>query len=104
MMGREGHEQALAEMAAVMAATAGMRRFGTASLDVVFVAEGRFDGFWERGIKAWDIAAGIVILREAGGMVSDIEGGQEMLNSGSIICANEYLQPQLLKLLKTAKD
>lgn len=102
MMGRKGHEKALKEMAAIMATTAGVRRFGTASLDMVFVAEGRFDGFWELGIKPWDIAAGIVVVREAGGMVTDLEGGQDMLNAGSVLCANEYLQPQLLKLLKAA--
>jgi len=103
MMGREGHENVLKEMAAVMATTAGVRRFGTASLDMAYVAEGRFDGFWELGLKPWDMAAGIVLIREAGGMVADLEGGQEMLSRGSILCANEYLQPQLLKLLKAAK-
>ena len=103
MMGREGHDKALKEVAAVMAHTAGVRRFGTASLDMAFVAEGRFDGYWELGIQPWDMAAGIVLLREAGGMVWDLEGGQEMLKAGSVLCANEYLQPQLLKLLKAAK-
>lgn len=101
MMGREGHAKALKETAAVMATTAGIRRFGAASLDMVFVAEGRFDGFWELGLKAWDIAAGIVVVREAGGMVTDMEGGQEMFGQTSVLCANEYLQPQLLKLLKS---
>ncbi len=103
MMGREGHDRALTEMAAVMASTAGVRRFGTASLDMAFVAEGRFDGYWELGIQSWDMAAGIVLLREAGGMIWDLEGGQDMLAKGSVLCANEYLQPQLLKLLKAAK-
>jgi myo-inositol-1(or 4)-monophosphatase len=103
MMGRDGHDKALKETAAVMATTAGIRRFGAASLDMVFVAEGRFDGFWELGLKAWDMAAGIVVVREAGGMVTDLEGGQEMFAKNAVLCANEHLQPQLLKLLKAAK-
>jgi myo-inositol-1(or 4)-monophosphatase len=76
MMGRKGHEKALKEMAAIMATTAGVRRFGTASLDMVFVAEGRFDGFWELGIKPWDIAAGIVVVREAGGWLQTWRGAR----------------------------
>jgi myo-inositol-1(or 4)-monophosphatase len=101
--GREGHEQSLAEIKLMMAETAGIRRFGTASLDLAFVAAGRFDAFWERGIQAWDMAAGILLVREAGGMVSDLEGGQDMLSAGSVLVANEYLQPQLLRLLKATK-
>jgi myo-inositol-1(or 4)-monophosphatase len=101
--GREGHEQSLAEIKLMMAETAGIRRFGTASLDLAFVAGGRFDAFWERGIQAWDMAAGILLVREAGGMVSDLEGGQDMLSAGSVLVANEYLQPQLLRLLKATK-
>ena len=103
MMGRDGHDNALKETASVMATTAGIRRFGAASLDMVYVAAGRLDGFWELGLKAWDIAAGIVIVREAGGMVTDLDGGQEMFAQGSVLCANEYLQPQLFKLLKAAR-
>ena len=99
-LGRPGHDRALAEAAAIMDVSSGIRRMGAASLDMAYVAGGRFDGFWERGLKAWDIAAGIVLVREAGGMVSDLEGGGEMLNGGGILCANENLQPQLLKLLK----
>ena len=101
-LGREGHARAMAEMTAVMAASSGIRRFGAASLDMAFVAAGRFDGFWERGLNAWDVAAGIVLVREAGGMVGDLHGGTDALNSGTILCANEHLQPQLLKLLKGA--
>ncbi len=101
--GREGHAQSLAEMETMMGLTAGIRRFGTASLDLAYVAAGRFDGFWERGIKAWDMAAGILLVREAGGMIADLDGGQDMLTKGSILVANEYLQPQLLKLLKNVK-
>jgi myo-inositol-1(or 4)-monophosphatase len=101
-MGREGQARAFAETAAVTAVSAGIRRFGAASLDMAYVAAGRFDGFWERGLNAWDVAAGIVLVREAGGMVGDLNGGTDALNSGTILCSNEYLQPQLLKLLKGA--
>ena len=102
-MGRPGHEQALAELTLMMNQTAGIRRFGTASLDLAYVAAGRFDGFWERGIQAWDMAAGILLVREAGGMIADLDGGQDMLTKGTILVANEYLQPQLLKALKSVK-
>jgi myo-inositol-1(or 4)-monophosphatase len=101
-MGKEGHARAKAELAVVMDATAGVRRFGAASLDMAYVAAGRFDGFWEHNLKAWDVAAGIVLVREAGGMVTNLNGGPDALEHG-IACANEYLHPQLLKLLKTAK-
>ena len=103
-LARAGHERALAEAAAVMKVSAGIRRMGAASLDMAYVAAGRFDGFWERGLKPWDVAAGIVLVREAGGMVSDLDGGQDMLSGSSILCANEHLQPQLLKLLKPVSN
>ncbi len=99
-MGKEGHARAGAEMAAVMNVTAGIRRFGAASLDLAFVAAGRFDGFWERGLQPWDIAAGLVLLREAGGVVTDMNGGADMMTGGNVLTANENLHPQLLKLLK----
>jgi myo-inositol-1(or 4)-monophosphatase len=101
-MGKEGHARARAELAVVMDATAGVRRFGAASLDMAYVAAGRFDGFWEHDLKAWDVAAGIVLVREAGGMVTNLKGGSDALEHG-IACANEHLHPQLIKLLKTAK-
>jgi len=103
-MGKEGHARASAEMAEVMNVTAGIRRFGSASLDLAYVAAGRFDGFWENKLQAWDVAAGIVLVREAGGMVSDLSGGADMLAKGSVLAANEYLHPQLLKLLKGVKS
>lgn len=101
-LGREGHERFLAELAPVMNATSGVRRFGAASLDLAYVAAGRFDAFWERGLKAWDVAAGILLVREAGGIATDLEGGARMLETGHILVANEMLHPQILKLLKDA--
>jgi myo-inositol-1(or 4)-monophosphatase len=102
-MGKEGHARANAETAAVMHVTAGIRRFGAASLDLAFVAAGRFDGFWEHDLQPWDIAAGILLIKEAGGVITDMNGGEQMMTNGQVLCANENLHPQLLKLLKSAK-
>ena len=101
-LGREGHERFLAELAAVMGASSGVRRFGSAALDLAYVAMGRYDAFWERGLKAWDIAAGMLLVREAGGRVSDLNGQETMLETGDILASNELLHPQFLKLLRVA--
>ena len=103
-LGKDGHARAAAEMAEVMNVTAGIRRFGAASLDLAYVAAGRFDGFWEHSLQAWDIAAGIVLVREAGGMVTDLRGGAEMLAQGTVLAANGSLHPQLLKLCNAIKS
>jgi myo-inositol-1(or 4)-monophosphatase len=100
--GRPAHDLFLKELEAVMAASAGVRRLGAASLDLAWTAAGRLDGFWERNLRAWDIAAGIVILREAGAFVSDGEGKDSMLEKGSIVAGNEAIHARLLKLLKSA--
>ncbi|HJW42803.1 MAG TPA: inositol monophosphatase family protein [Rhizomicrobium sp.] len=101
-LGRPGHEIFASELKAVMAQTAGVRRFGAASLDLAYVAAGRFDGFWERGLHPWDVAAGILLVREAGGIVSDLSGGGDALNAGHMLATNDYLHPIVLKLLKDA--
>lgn len=72
----------------LMTKTAGIRRPGAASLDLAYVACGRLDGFWEFGLKPWDMAAGVLLIEEAGGLVSDMEGGNDYLRSGDIICGN----------------
>jgi len=102
-MGKEGHARASAEMALVMDATAGIRRMGAASLDLAYVAAGRFDGFWEHGLQPWDIAAGIVLVKEAGGVITDMRGSDQMLSNGAVVSANDPLHPLLLKLLNSAK-
>ena len=99
-MGKEGHEGFLVELNAVLNATAGMRRFGSAALDLAWVAAGRFDAFWERGLKPWDIAAGMLLVREAGGVVSDLDGRDRMLETGDILAANDALHKPLLDLIR----
>ncbi|WP_416898207.1 MAG: inositol monophosphatase family protein [Minwuia sp.] len=101
-MGRPGHDTLLAELRALTDNISGIRRFGVASLDLAFVAAGRFDGFWERGLHQWDIAAGIVLVREAGGLVTDIKGGRKMMETGDIVAGNGSLHAPLLKSLKAA--
>ncbi len=88
------------ELAGAMAATAGVRRWGTASLDLAYVAAGRYDGFWEWGLSAWDFAAGWLLVREAGGFVTEMDGRSLSLDSGSLLAANGGLHPELIKLLK----
>jgi myo-inositol-1(or 4)-monophosphatase len=97
--GREGHARFLKEMNVVMAEVAGVRRTGSAALDLAFTAAGRFDAYWERNLKAWDIAAGIVILREAGGIVTDLSGGGEMLAKGDVLAGNPTLHKAVLGLV-----
>jgi myo-inositol-1(or 4)-monophosphatase len=100
--GEASHFRFSQEMAALTPVTAGLRRYGSAALDLAYVAAGRFDGFWEWGLNPWDIAAGIVLVREAGGYVEEIEGG-DVLTTGNIIAANEPLLPKLKERLRKAK-
>ncbi len=97
--GRSDHEQFIAEQRRIMRETAGIRRSGSAALDLAWVAAGRYDSYWERGIKAWDIAAGVIIVREAGGMVSDLDGRDAMLTKGHVLAANLSIHKEMLKTL-----
>ncbi|TIO73755.1 MAG: inositol monophosphatase, partial [Mesorhizobium sp.] len=99
-LGRGQHGNFLIELRNVMAEVSGVRRLGSASLDLAYVAAGRMDGFWEANLSAWDIAAGALLIREAGGFVSDMDGGQDMLEAGSIVAGNELIQRALLKTVK----
>jgi myo-inositol-1(or 4)-monophosphatase len=76
-----------------------VRRFGSAALDLAWVAAGRYDGFWELGLNRWDIAAGLVMVREAGGMVTDPAGGEDYYDSGHVVCGNPVLQPKLREVV-----
>ncbi|KQZ92182.1 MULTISPECIES: inositol monophosphatase family protein [Rhizobium/Agrobacterium group] len=98
-LGRGNHGKFLVELRHVMGETAGVRRMGAAALDLAYVAAGRFDGFWEAELSPWDIAAGIVLIREAGGFVSDMSGANSMLESRSVVAGNEYIQKALLDVV-----
>ena len=86
----------------VMPEVAGVRRFGAATLDLAWVAAGRYDGFWEEGLSIWDVAAGILLVREAGGFVSDYRGGDKPIERREIIAGNDQIQNKLHKLVATA--
>ncbi len=81
---------------------AGIRRFGAASLDLAWVAAGRFDGFWESGLNDWDTAAGCLLVREAGGFVSDYRGRSNPIHSAQVLAANDTLHSRLHKLVATS--
>jgi myo-inositol-1(or 4)-monophosphatase len=94
------HPRFLKEIETVMGQVSNVRRLGAAALDMCYVAAGRYDGYWERGIKSWDIAAGLVLIKEAGGFVTDCDGGQDMLAKGTVCAGNEAIQSRLLSLVK----
>jgi len=91
------------EMTALQPRVAGLRRFGAASLDLAYVAAGRLDGYWERNLKPWDIAAGMIMIREAGGVVSDIQTPGDPLITGDVVCGNEIIHAELTKILRPLK-
>jgi myo-inositol-1(or 4)-monophosphatase len=97
--GRPGHPGFLKEMETVMREVTGIRRTGSAALDLCWTAAGRFDGYWERNLKPWDLAAGLVILREAGGIATDIDGTDRILQSGNVLAGNTTIVKGLAPLL-----
>ena len=101
-LGHGQHARFLKELHQISQRVAGVRRFGAASLDLAYVAAGRLDGFWERDLKPWDMAAGLLMIQEAGGKVTDMDGGEDMLTKGSICTANLELHPLMLDKLKAA--
>jgi myo-inositol-1(or 4)-monophosphatase len=90
------------EIAAVQDKVAGLRRFGAAALDLAWVAAGRLDGYWERNISPWDVAAGTVLVREAGGYVTDLDGGEAPYRTGDVAAGNETIHRELMRALKGA--
>jgi myo-inositol-1(or 4)-monophosphatase len=96
------HPRFKAELAAVMTKVVNVRRMGCAAIDLAYVAAGRFDAFWERGLHSWDIAAGAILIREAGGFVSGVDGEENFLETGSICAGNEIMHREMLALLKSA--
>ena len=95
-----GLGESLKDMARLMPQCAGVRRWGAAALDLAYVAAGRFDGYWERGIKPWDVAAGVVLVREAGGFVNPLREGDPLLGGAGLIAANSGLNDPFLKTIR----
>ncbi len=100
--GRPQHEVFRKELRVMMENTAGIRRTGSAAIDLAWIAAGRFDAFWERNLKAWDMAAGIVLVREASGVASDLNGADDMFATGGIIATNSQIHRRLVPILKDA--
>ena len=100
--GQEGHELFIRQLRTVIPVCSGVRRFGSAALDLAYVAAGRYDGYWENGLNPWDMAAGIVIVREAGGFVTDLAGGRKMFSGGGVLATNAQLHGDLQKLIASA--
>jgi myo-inositol-1(or 4)-monophosphatase len=92
------------ELAAVQEVVVGLRRFGAAALDLAWIAAGRFDVFWERDLKPWDIAAGLILVREAGGYCTDLKGDEAPHVTGDVIAGNEDVHRELMRLLKDAAN
>jgi len=98
--GRADLPETLQDLARILPACAGVRRWGAAALDMAYVAAGRYDGFWERNLHSWDMAAGIVIVKEAGGLVQPMEAGGDILADGEVICANGAIFDGFAKVIR----
>ncbi len=98
--GRPDLPELLQDLARLMPVCAGVRRWGAAALDLAYVAAGRYDGFWERRLSPWDLAAGIVIVREAGGLIQAVDPSGDILESGDVVCANEALFDSFSKVIR----
>jgi len=101
--GTEGDALQLRQMSQILPATAGIRRSGSASIDLAWLAAGRYDGFWEAQLQPWDIAPGWLLLREAGGTMTDYAGTPGSIANGQVVAGNEIVQGELLKLVKSIK-
>ena len=101
-MGKPGHGQFLKELHQISARVAGVRRFGSAALDLAWVAAGRYDGYWERDLKPWDVAAGVLLVTEAGGKVTAADGAPLDLDHPTLCAANLDLHPQLVERIRAA--
>ncbi len=100
-LGRGNHQEHIKIQQAVMSKVAGLRRFGAASLDLAFVAAGRVDGFWEFGLSSWDIAAGIILVKEAGGLAKGIDNKEDPLLTGNIVAGNLHIVQELQKVINS---
>lgn len=102
-IGKPGHGQFLKELHQITQRVSGVRRFGAAALDLAWVAAGRLDAFWERGLHPWDVAAGLLLITEAGGKVTNLEGGDYQFGDEGILAANLDLHPLVLEKLQAAQ-
>lgn len=100
--GRPGHAEFLSHLEAISQHVAGVRRFGSAALDLAYVAAGRFDGYWETNLQPWDIAAGLLLVREAGGLVGGLTKHADPLATGDILASNAHLDEAIRNVLETA--
>ncbi|MFO7758989.1 MAG: inositol monophosphatase family protein [Roseovarius sp.] len=98
--GRADLPETLQDLARLLPTCAGVRRWGAAALDMAYVAAGRYDGFWERRLSPWDLAAGVIIVREAGGLVDPLTRGENIVESGDVICANEPLFDKFVSVIR----
>ncbi len=98
--GRADLPLTLQDLARLMPVCAGVRRWGSAALDMAYVAAGRYDGFWERRLNAWDVAAGVIIVREAGGFVQPLDPEGDILSDGEVICGNERIFDNFAKVIR----
>jgi myo-inositol-1(or 4)-monophosphatase len=101
-MGRGDLALASREITAVQDKVAGLRRFGAAALDLAWIAAGRVDAYWERDLSPWDMAAGVILVREAGGYATDLDGREDPLAAGDILAGNEMIHHELMRVLKDA--
>ena len=98
---KSGLSLTLKEIESIMPKCSGLRRDGSAALDLAYVASGRFDGYWERGLNSWDIAAGIIIVKESGGIISSLEKGEDPISNGSILAASDKVFEDFSNLIIT---
>lgn len=98
--GRGDLPETLQDLARILPTCAGVRRFGSAALDLAYVAAGRYDGFWERRLHPWDMAAGLVIAREAGALVEPLRKNGNILEDGEVICSNEPIFDRFSKIIR----
>ena len=98
--GRGDLPDTLKDLGRLLPVCAGVRRWGSAALDLAYVAAGRYDGFWERRLKPWDMAAGVIIAREAGALLEPMDPSADLLDSGNVVCANEALYSNFAKIIR----
>ena len=103
-LGHGDVERFMGELSILMPAVAGVRRYGSAALDLAYVAAGRFDGFWEVGLHAWDVAAGIILVQEAGGYATEVDGGRNPLHGNNVLTANPAIHAAMLKALNAGRS